>query len=358
MHEHGGDRSEAAQGGPTVILIGQPNVGKSVIFGRLTGKYAVVSNYPGTSVEVTTGQPARRREDLHRHRHPRHQQPAPALRRRARHPRHPARAPAGRHRPGRRRQEPEPRAEPDLPAARVRTPARALPEHERRGRAGRRPHRHPRALAPARDRGHPDRRPRGRGTGRAQARAARARAPATPLVAYGREIEKGLARIGALLPEHLGCARALGLMFLAGEPGLEAWAARTYGDETLAQHPGDRRRGGRAPRAAARDGHPEDPPRPRPDRRHPPPAPGRPGPLAHSPTTLGRWTREPATGIPIFIVVMLALYYFVGPDRRRGARRTSSRRTSSGSTSTRWWCACSPWCRGPSSSGCSPASSA
>ena len=28
--------------------------------------------------------------------------------------------------------------------------------------------------------------------------------------------------------------------------------------------------------------------------------------------TLGRWTREPATGIPIFIVVMLALYYFVG----------------------------------------------
>jgi ferrous iron transport protein B len=56
MHEHGGGPgSEAAAGGPTVILVGQPNVGKSVIFGRLTGKYAVVSNYPGTSVEVTTG---------------------------------------------------------------------------------------------------------------------------------------------------------------------------------------------------------------------------------------------------------------------------------------------------------------
>ena len=57
MHEHGGSGgTRSAQGGPTVVLIGQPNVGKSVIFGRLTGKYAVVSNYPGTSVEVTTGQ--------------------------------------------------------------------------------------------------------------------------------------------------------------------------------------------------------------------------------------------------------------------------------------------------------------
>jgi len=36
-----------------VALIGNPNVGKSVIFGVLTGKYANVSNYPGTTVEVT-----------------------------------------------------------------------------------------------------------------------------------------------------------------------------------------------------------------------------------------------------------------------------------------------------------------
>ncbi|OFW18052.1 MAG: hypothetical protein A3F69_04290 [Acidobacteria bacterium RIFCSPLOWO2_12_FULL_66_10] len=38
-----------------VALVGQPNVGKSVLFGRLTGRYATVSNYPGTTVAVTTG---------------------------------------------------------------------------------------------------------------------------------------------------------------------------------------------------------------------------------------------------------------------------------------------------------------
>ena len=32
-----------------------PNVGKSVVFGRLTGRYATVSNYPGTTVAVTKG---------------------------------------------------------------------------------------------------------------------------------------------------------------------------------------------------------------------------------------------------------------------------------------------------------------
>ena len=38
-----------------VILIGNPNVGKSVIFGILTGQYVVVSNYPGTTVEISRG---------------------------------------------------------------------------------------------------------------------------------------------------------------------------------------------------------------------------------------------------------------------------------------------------------------
>ena len=38
-----------------VVLIGTPNVGKSVIFGLLTGKYVTVSNYPGTTVEVSYG---------------------------------------------------------------------------------------------------------------------------------------------------------------------------------------------------------------------------------------------------------------------------------------------------------------
>jgi ferrous iron transport protein B len=38
-----------------LLLVGAPNVGKSALFGRLTGIYAVVSNYPGTSVEITRG---------------------------------------------------------------------------------------------------------------------------------------------------------------------------------------------------------------------------------------------------------------------------------------------------------------
>ncbi|MFH0925315.1 MAG: ferrous iron transport protein B [bacterium] len=40
---------------PPIILVGNPNVGKSVIFGALTGKYSIVSNYPGTSVEINQG---------------------------------------------------------------------------------------------------------------------------------------------------------------------------------------------------------------------------------------------------------------------------------------------------------------
>ncbi|MFN7918228.1 MAG: ferrous iron transporter B [Vicinamibacterales bacterium] len=38
-----------------VALVGNPNVGKSVVFGALTGRYATVSNYPGTTVSVTKG---------------------------------------------------------------------------------------------------------------------------------------------------------------------------------------------------------------------------------------------------------------------------------------------------------------
>ena len=38
-----------------LALVGNPNVGKSALFGRLTGRYAVVSNYPGTTVALTQG---------------------------------------------------------------------------------------------------------------------------------------------------------------------------------------------------------------------------------------------------------------------------------------------------------------
>ncbi len=43
---------------PAILLVGHPNVGKSVLFHRLTGAYVNVSNYPGTTVEVTQA-PAR-----------------------------------------------------------------------------------------------------------------------------------------------------------------------------------------------------------------------------------------------------------------------------------------------------------
>ena len=41
-----------------LVLIGHPNVGKSKIFSLLTGQYVIVSNYPGTTVEVSSGKAA------------------------------------------------------------------------------------------------------------------------------------------------------------------------------------------------------------------------------------------------------------------------------------------------------------
>ena len=46
---------EAGEGRNRIFLVGSPNVGKSVLFNALTGTYAVVSNYPGTTVEVSRG---------------------------------------------------------------------------------------------------------------------------------------------------------------------------------------------------------------------------------------------------------------------------------------------------------------
>jgi len=39
----------------TVVLVGHPNVGKSVVFARLTSRYVAVSNYPGTTVDIFRG---------------------------------------------------------------------------------------------------------------------------------------------------------------------------------------------------------------------------------------------------------------------------------------------------------------
>jgi ferrous iron transport protein B len=57
----------AAADAGKILLIGNPNVGKSVLFGGLTKRYVVVSNYPGTTVDVTKGYlelPGGRRELL------------------------------------------------------------------------------------------------------------------------------------------------------------------------------------------------------------------------------------------------------------------------------------------------------
>ncbi len=52
MHQH---HKEVMKIGKKVVLVGNPNVGKSAIFGLLTGRYVMVSNYPGTTVELMQG---------------------------------------------------------------------------------------------------------------------------------------------------------------------------------------------------------------------------------------------------------------------------------------------------------------
>lgn len=47
--------TEARPGCETVVLAGNPNVGKSVVFNALTGTYVDVSNFPGTTIELTRG---------------------------------------------------------------------------------------------------------------------------------------------------------------------------------------------------------------------------------------------------------------------------------------------------------------
>jgi len=49
-----GDAAPHAHG--TTVLVGNPNVGKSVLFKNLTNRYVTVSNYPGTTVEIVRAQ--------------------------------------------------------------------------------------------------------------------------------------------------------------------------------------------------------------------------------------------------------------------------------------------------------------
>jgi ferrous iron transport protein B len=51
----GSDGTVEIRRGEAIVLVGNPNVGKSVIFGYLTGRYVTVANYPGTTVEIATG---------------------------------------------------------------------------------------------------------------------------------------------------------------------------------------------------------------------------------------------------------------------------------------------------------------
>jgi len=51
---HAGESCEKT-GLRSIVMVGNPNVGKSALFNRLTGSYVTVSNYPGTTVEVSQG---------------------------------------------------------------------------------------------------------------------------------------------------------------------------------------------------------------------------------------------------------------------------------------------------------------
>lgn len=47
-----------------ILLVGNPNVGKSVIFSRFTGVDVIVSNYPGTTVEFCRGDVCKKNEKI------------------------------------------------------------------------------------------------------------------------------------------------------------------------------------------------------------------------------------------------------------------------------------------------------
>ena len=64
MHCHNPSQTDLPLAGGSIALVGHPNVGKSVIFQRLTGQHVVISNYPGTTVEVARGSARQLRETV------------------------------------------------------------------------------------------------------------------------------------------------------------------------------------------------------------------------------------------------------------------------------------------------------
>ena len=50
-----GEKVLEIQNESPVLLVGNPNVGKSALFGALSGRYVEVSNYPGTTVDFASG---------------------------------------------------------------------------------------------------------------------------------------------------------------------------------------------------------------------------------------------------------------------------------------------------------------
>ena len=65
MDRHQGTSERGENGKGAIALIGHHNVGKSVVFQRMTGRRVTIANYPGTTVEVTRGvAPELRQADL------------------------------------------------------------------------------------------------------------------------------------------------------------------------------------------------------------------------------------------------------------------------------------------------------
>lgn len=62
-HCHGSG-GESTNSDRKVAIVGNPNVGKSVIFNNLTGAYVTVSNYPGTTVGISRGKGRIREETV------------------------------------------------------------------------------------------------------------------------------------------------------------------------------------------------------------------------------------------------------------------------------------------------------